>query len=74
VHDVPTHAGRLSYAVRWHGERPALLWELSPHEATTITRITAPGLDPSWSSEDLAGEALLAPVAPPGKPVTLRRS
>src|SRR3954470_12974731 len=27
VHDAPTHFGRLSYAVRWHGERPALLWE-----------------------------------------------
>src|SRR5581483_8275237 len=28
VHDAPTHHGRLSFAVRWHGDRPALLWEL----------------------------------------------
>ena len=28
VHDLPTAHGRLSYAVRWHGDRPALLWEL----------------------------------------------
>jgi hypothetical protein len=76
VHDVPTYAGLLSYAVRWHGERPALLWELTPHadRAGRPVRITAPGLDPTWSSTDLTGEALLAPVAPPGKPVSLRRS
>jgi GH15 family glucan-1,4-alpha-glucosidase len=30
VHEAPTAHGRLSYAVRWHGERPALLWELVP--------------------------------------------
>ena len=28
VHDLPTAEGRLSYAIRWHGDRPALLWEL----------------------------------------------
>src|SRR5207237_6329372 len=27
VHDAPTRAGRVCYAVRWHGARPALLWE-----------------------------------------------
>jgi hypothetical protein len=75
VHDAPTHAGRLSFAVRWHGERPALLWELEPHEGARA-RVTVPGLDPSWSSTELAGEALLAPVAPPGQvsAVSLRRS
>ena len=31
VHDAPTHHGVLSFAVRWHGDRPALLWELTPH-------------------------------------------
>jgi hypothetical protein len=28
--------------------------------------ITAPGLDPSWSTTEPSGEALLAPVEPPG--------
>ena len=76
VHDAPTHFGSLSYAVRWHGDRPALLWELTPHEGVAAPRLTVPGLDPSWSSTDLVGEALLAPVAPPGQvsPVSLRRS
>jgi len=52
---VPTRAGRLSYAVRWHGSRPAFLWE-----APSGVRVRAPGLDPSWASTDPAGEALLA--------------
>ena len=52
---VPTRAGRLSYAVRWHGPRPALLWE-----APRGVRVRAPGLDPSWASADPTGEALLA--------------
>lgn len=75
VHDAPTRCGVLSFAIRWHGDRPALLWELVPHEGTTTCRFTAPGLDPAWSSAALSGEALLAPVAPPGhvSAVTLRR-
>ena len=62
VHDAPTHFGRLSYAVRWHGERPAILWELEPHVGIEHVRLTAPGLDPSWSTAERRGEALLAPV------------
>ena len=75
VHDAPTHAGRLSYAVRWHGDRPALLWELDAHDSVGDVRLTVPGLDPSWSSHDRSGEALLAPVTPPGQisAVSLRR-
>ncbi len=66
VHDAPTHHGRFSYAVRWHGDRPALLWELKPHvgidgrPVVEQVRLTAPGLDPEWSSTELRGEALLA--------------
>src|SRR5438270_780546 len=63
VHEAPTHHGRLSFAVRWHGERPALLWELQPHAGAATVRLTAPGLDPGWSTGDLRGEVLLSPVA-----------
>jgi hypothetical protein len=38
------------------------LWELTPHgdlDATPV-RLTAPGLDPTWSSTELRGEALLS--------------
>lgn len=64
AHGVPTAAGTLSFAVRWHGERPALLWELEPADGGAV-RLRAPGLDPAWSSAERSGEALLAPVPLP---------
>lgn len=57
VHDAPTHHGKISYALRWHGDRPALLWECE----RSGVRLSAPGLDRGWSSGELGGEALLAP-------------
>src|SRR5947209_392336 len=57
VHDAPTHHGTCSYALRWHGERPALLWELKPRRPGSPVRLRAPGLDPSWSTDQPAGEA-----------------
>lgn len=71
AHDVPTSAGRLGYAVRWHGERPAVLWQLDAPARTggpDDVVLRAPGLDPSWSTRERAGEALLAPVVLPGTP------
>ena len=55
VRRAPTRLGPVSFSVRWHGERPALLWEAPPG-----ARLTAPGLDPTWSTEAGTGEALLA--------------
>jgi hypothetical protein len=54
VNEVPTKHGPLSYAVRWHGPNPALLWE-GPDGVT----LRAPGLDPTWSTDASAGETLL---------------
>jgi hypothetical protein len=54
VRDAPTRAGCVSYSVRWHGPRPALLWECD-----RPVRLRAPGLDPSWSTEEVRGDALL---------------
>lgn len=65
VHEVPTAHGLLGFAVRWHGERPALLWELEARPGAAPVRLTVPGLDPAWSSTEARGEALLAAVAPP---------
>ena len=62
VHDLPTAAGKLSFAVRWHGERPALLWELDRYDDVPVP-LTAPTLDPTWTTTEARGEALLAPVA-----------
>jgi hypothetical protein len=72
VHDLPTACGRLSYAIRWHGERPALLWELEPHAGIGPILLTTPALDPGWSSADRRGEALLAPVPVPERPTPRR--
>jgi hypothetical protein len=55
VRDAPTRAGRVSFSVRWHGSRPALLWECD-----RPVRLRAPGLDASWSTAEVRGEALLA--------------
>jgi hypothetical protein len=67
LYDAPTTHGRLSYAVRWHGDRPALLWHLEPHADRTSVAISVPGLDPSFTTDDPKGEALLAPMALPDK-------
>jgi hypothetical protein len=58
VHDAPTRDGTVSYAVRWHGDRPALLWDLRPRRPGPVV-VRAPGLDPDWVSTAPAGEALL---------------
>jgi len=69
VHDLPTRHGRLSFAIRWHGERPALLWDLVAQTDPEITgsgtsakpvTLRCSGLDPAWSTMELRGEALLA--------------
>ncbi len=74
VHDLPTRVGVLSFAVRWHATRPALLWELTPYPGTGPNAfpvmITAPGLDPSWSTTVPHGEVLLD-VPPLGTQVTV---
>jgi hypothetical protein len=65
VHDLPTTEGRLSYAIRWHGDRPALLWDLEPLVEGRAPRLTVPSLDPEWSTTDRRGEALLGAVPVP---------
>lgn len=68
---VPTALGSVGYAVRWHGPRPAVLWELAPgpgvREVPGAPTVTAPGLDASWRATGVSGEALLAPVAEPAE-------
>jgi hypothetical protein len=55
VHEVPLRSGVASFAVRWHGARPALLWDVPPK-----LRVTAPALDAAFTSDEPVGEALLA--------------
>ncbi|MGE0878103.1 MAG: hypothetical protein AB7L13_11135 [Acidimicrobiia bacterium] len=55
--DVPSRFGRVSYGVRWHGERPALLWDI---EGAGDVSVRASSLDPAWRSADRRGDALLS--------------
>jgi hypothetical protein len=66
MHDAPTTFGRFGFALRWHGERPALLWELEPAPGAPAPTLTAPGLAPGWSTTEPVGEALLAAPAMAG--------
>ena len=57
VHGLPTSArSTLSFALRWHGERPALLWEQTGPPVT----LTATAIDADWRSDEPSGETLLA--------------
>ncbi len=52
VHDLPVGVtSSMSYAVRWHGERPAVLWELSGEPLP----LHGPA---GWRSGDAKGETL----------------
>ncbi|UDY37016.1 hypothetical protein [Dermatobacter hominis] len=62
AHAVRTPWGATSFAVRWHGARPAVLWEIEPADGEDVT-VTAPGPDPAWRGSGRVGEALLAEPA-----------
>lgn len=61
VEGVPTGIGStVGFAVRWHGDRPAVLWE----QQGPVVDLTAPGVDQRWSSRDRSGDALWVAPAP----------
>jgi hypothetical protein len=67
VYGLPNGAGgTVSFAVRWHGARPAVLWEQTGETAT----LTAPVLAPDWRVADAKGETLWPePVGLPHAPI-----
>ncbi len=38
IQNFAARCGKVSWAVRWHGTRPALLWEIKPHERDNTKR------------------------------------
>jgi hypothetical protein len=70
VYGVPTGpSSAVSFALRWHGERPAVLWECSGDRVV----ITSSGAAPGWSTSEHTGETLwpaptgaVRPPEPPG--------
>lgn len=71
VHGLPTSpATSASFAVRWHGARPAVLWE---QQGPTAVELSAPDVDPAWITSERSGEALWpAPFAERSKRSSLR--
>jgi hypothetical protein len=63
LHGMATRWGKLGFAVRWHGENAALLWEMEPHE-DLAPLITIPGLQKEFSTFKTEGETLLTPLPP----------
>jgi hypothetical protein len=53
-------AHHVSFAVRWHGERPAVLWEV---EGPAGLEISGGGVDAAWTTVEATGEALWAAPA-----------
>ena len=51
---TPEHL--ISYAVRWHGDKPALLWEI---DGPVGARVMASAIDSSFGGTDMRGETLL---------------
>ena len=67
VHEAPSRFGPVSCALRWHGPRPALLWDVAAGpDSGPEPVLTVPALDPTWSSAERRGEALLAEPGAPG--------
>lgn len=72
VYGIPTAPGsEVSFAIRWHGERPAVLWE----QTGAPVELSAPAVAPEWRSSETKGETLwprppgAEPVAPDTIPV-----
>jgi hypothetical protein len=51
----------VSFGIRWHGEKPALLWEVT---GPAGIKLTAGKCDPTWTSVEATGETLLLGFAP----------
>jgi hypothetical protein len=61
VQNMPVHKGTIGYVIRWHGDRPALLWE---GEVSTEVTFTSPKLDADWESTESNGETLFPQQIP----------
>lgn len=58
VRNVATPGGRLSFSLRWHGARPALLWDVEDPTGVEM-RVRCSSIDPGWGGSGPKGEALL---------------
>jgi len=61
VQRAPVTGGVAGFGIRWHGERPAVLWDIATSTGTAA--LVSSGLDASWSGQGAKGEALMASTA-----------
>ena len=55
AHGLPAGAETtVSFAIRWHGTHPAVLWQVDGPAVV----LTAPAIDPSWRAGEASGEVL----------------
>ena len=57
AHGLACSRGTVGYALRWHGDRPAVLWEASEQ---SVLPLSSQQNDVQWHTNDLRGEVLLA--------------
>jgi hypothetical protein len=65
VRNLATPAGRLSFSFRWHGARPAVLWDIEEPTGAEL-RLRCSSIDPAWKGRGPKGEALLNIAPLPG--------
>ncbi len=67
AHRIPVGpASTVSFAVRWHGPHPAVLWQVDG----APVKLTAPAIDATWRTTDPCGEALWRWPPPSGAPAS----
>lgn len=60
VLNAPIGTATVSYGLRWHGPRPALLWSVEAEGDETLPQLDLRAIDPNWTTNEPNGEALLA--------------
>lgn len=60
VFNAPVGPAMLSYGLRWHGPRPAVLWSMDETPLGAAPKLRMPAIDPMWATSESTGEALLA--------------
>lgn len=63
IHGLVTERGTVGFVVRWHGKRPALLWQIDPTASVVAEGVDCAALDPTWHSHALQGDTILAEMA-----------
>ena len=63
IRNLAVPGGFLSFSIRWHGERPAILWDVLDASGATLDHLNwtlkSSKIDANWSAAKPKGEDLL---------------